>query len=111
MNGRDARYMQLALDEAVKGRGTARPNPMVGCVIVRGDEVVGRGFHLRAGLAHAEVEALRRAGSAARGATAGCGLGESLHTILYAKARMRGLRAVALSDCVAGVLKHREEDG
>lgn len=68
MNARDARYMQLALDEAVKGRGTARPNPMVGCVIVRGDEVVGRGFHLRAGLAHAEIEALREAGDLARGA-------------------------------------------
>ena len=68
MSSRDAHFMRLALDEAAKGRGTARPNPMVGCVIVRGDEVVGRGFHLRAGLAHAEVEALRDAGDLARGA-------------------------------------------
>lgn len=68
MSTRDERFMQMALDEAVRGRGTARPNPMVGCVIVRGEEVVGRGFHLRAGLAHAEVEALRDAGDRARGA-------------------------------------------
>lgn len=68
MSSRDAHFMRLALEEAAKGRGTARPNPMVGCVIVRGDEVVGRGFHLRAGLAHAEVEALRDAGDLARGA-------------------------------------------
>ena len=66
MSSRDAHFMRLALDEAAKGRGTARPNPMVGCVIVRGDEGVGRGFHLRAGLAHAEVEALRDAGERAR---------------------------------------------
>ena len=68
MSSRDEQFMRLALNEAAKGRGTARPNPMVGCVIVRGDEVVGRGFHLRAGLAHAEVEALRDAGDRARGA-------------------------------------------
>ena len=68
MSSRDEHFMRLALEEAAKGRGTARPNPMVGCVIVRGDEVVGRGFHLRAGLAHAEVEALRDAGDLARGA-------------------------------------------
>ena len=68
MSSRDDRFMRLALDQAIQGRGTARPNPMVGCVVVRGDEVVGRGFHLRAGLAHAEVEALRDAGALARGA-------------------------------------------
>jgi diaminohydroxyphosphoribosylaminopyrimidine deaminase/5-amino-6-(5-phosphoribosylamino)uracil reductase len=59
----------VALGE--RGRLTAAPNPWVGCVIVGADgEVVGRGFHLRAGEAHAEVHALRESGPRARGGTA-----------------------------------------
>ncbi|MCD0159039.1 bifunctional diaminohydroxyphosphoribosylaminopyrimidine deaminase/5-amino-6-(5-phosphoribosylamino)uracil reductase RibD, partial [Deinococcus sp. 6GRE01] len=62
--------MTLALAEAARGLGRTAPNPPVGCVIVQGDELVGRGFHPRAGEPHAEVFALRDAGERARGATA-----------------------------------------
>ena len=62
--------MARALALAGRGLYTAHPNPRVGCVIVRGDEVVGEGFHLSPGKAHAEVLALEAAGGRARGATA-----------------------------------------
>ena len=65
---RDRYYMRIALREAARGRGSTRPNPMVGCVIVRDGEVVGSGFHARVGEDHAEVVALRAAGPLARGA-------------------------------------------
>jgi diaminohydroxyphosphoribosylaminopyrimidine deaminase / 5-amino-6-(5-phosphoribosylamino)uracil reductase len=61
-------YMKLALNLASRGAGWVSPNPMVGAVVVKGGQVVGRGYHRRAGLPHAEVEALRSAGEAARGA-------------------------------------------
>jgi diaminohydroxyphosphoribosylaminopyrimidine deaminase/5-amino-6-(5-phosphoribosylamino)uracil reductase len=61
--------MREALDLARKGRGLASPNPMVGAVVVRGDEVVGRGFHTYAGVYHAEIIALAQAGEQARGST------------------------------------------
>jgi len=65
----DKYYMQMALDLAAKAMGRTSPNPMVGAVVVRGGEVVGRGYHARAGTPHAEVHALREAGNSARGAT------------------------------------------
>ncbi len=61
-------FMRRALRLARKGAGRTAPNPAVGAVVVRGDRVVGEGYHHAAGLPHAEIEALRRAGSAARGA-------------------------------------------
>jgi diaminohydroxyphosphoribosylaminopyrimidine deaminase/5-amino-6-(5-phosphoribosylamino)uracil reductase len=61
--------MRRALTLAAKGRGTTSPNPHVGAVIVRGGEVVGAGFHRRAGEAHAETQALAEAGAGSRGAT------------------------------------------
>lgn len=66
----DHRFMSRALELARRGRFTTRPNPQVGCVVVRNDEVVGEGWHQRAGEPHAEVHALRQAGALATGATA-----------------------------------------
>jgi diaminohydroxyphosphoribosylaminopyrimidine deaminase / 5-amino-6-(5-phosphoribosylamino)uracil reductase len=61
--------MQQAFQLAQQGRGLTSPNPTVGAVIVRDDEVVGRGFHTWAGRDHAEIVALREAGELAGGAT------------------------------------------
>jgi diaminohydroxyphosphoribosylaminopyrimidine deaminase/5-amino-6-(5-phosphoribosylamino)uracil reductase len=66
----DHAHMARALQLAERGRFTTRPNPMVGCVLAHGSEVVGEGWHQRRGEAHAEVHALRAAGARARGATA-----------------------------------------
>jgi diaminohydroxyphosphoribosylaminopyrimidine deaminase/5-amino-6-(5-phosphoribosylamino)uracil reductase len=65
----DQHYMQLALDLARKGQGWVEPNPMVGCVIVKRGKIVGQGFHRKFGGPHAEPNALKAAGKAARGAT------------------------------------------
>lgn len=65
----DRDFMLRALALAEKGLYTTDPNPRVGCVIVDGDEIVGEGFHRRAGGPHAEIEALTAAGQRARGAT------------------------------------------
>ena len=67
--GDDERYMALALQLARKGIYTTHPNPVVGCVIVKQGNIVGRGWHESAGQAHAEVNALRQAGKSAAGAT------------------------------------------
>jgi diaminohydroxyphosphoribosylaminopyrimidine deaminase / 5-amino-6-(5-phosphoribosylamino)uracil reductase len=69
-SSRDQPYMARALELAVRGQGHVEPNPMVGCVIVRGGRVVGEGYHRRFGGPHAEIEALRAAGARARGALA-----------------------------------------
>ncbi|MBH3310039.1 bifunctional diaminohydroxyphosphoribosylaminopyrimidine deaminase/5-amino-6-(5-phosphoribosylamino)uracil reductase RibD [Pseudomonas mosselii] len=66
----DAHYMARAVELARKGLYSTHPNPRVGCVIVRDGEVVGEGWHVRAGEPHAEVHALRQAGERARGACA-----------------------------------------
>jgi diaminohydroxyphosphoribosylaminopyrimidine deaminase/5-amino-6-(5-phosphoribosylamino)uracil reductase len=60
--------MAQALRLAERGRYTTHPNPRVGCVIAREGEVIGEGFHERAGGPHAEIVALRAAGNRARGA-------------------------------------------
>ncbi|MGH8221648.1 MAG: bifunctional diaminohydroxyphosphoribosylaminopyrimidine deaminase/5-amino-6-(5-phosphoribosylamino)uracil reductase RibD, partial [Woeseiaceae bacterium] len=62
--------MARALELAERGRYTTRPNPRVGCVLVRDGAVVGSGWHQQAGGAHAEVNALAEAGERAAGATA-----------------------------------------
>jgi diaminohydroxyphosphoribosylaminopyrimidine deaminase/5-amino-6-(5-phosphoribosylamino)uracil reductase len=63
-------YMKLALQLAARGRNSVSPNPMVGCVIVKDQRILGQGYHVRAGEGHAEVNALQDAGSDAAGATA-----------------------------------------
>ena len=62
--------MLAALNEAARALGRTRPNPVVGCVIARGDRILGVGHHARAGTDHAEVAALKHAGTRARGADA-----------------------------------------
>ena len=69
-SGDDASYMARALRLAERGLLTTAPNPRVGCVLVRDGVVVGEGWHERAGLPHAEINALQQAGSQAAGATA-----------------------------------------
>ncbi|OYV20221.1 MAG: diaminohydroxyphosphoribosylaminopyrimidine deaminase / 5-amino-6-(5-phosphoribosylamino)uracil reductase [Methylococcaceae bacterium NSP1-1] len=65
----DAFYMARAIQLAKRGRYTTDPNPRVGCVLVRNGVVIGEGWHVKAGLGHAEVEALKNA-QEAQGATA-----------------------------------------
>jgi diaminohydroxyphosphoribosylaminopyrimidine deaminase/5-amino-6-(5-phosphoribosylamino)uracil reductase len=68
----DFQIMRLALRLARRGYGATSPNPMVGAVLVKGGKIIGRGWHRRAGLPHAEIEALRDAqkrGHNPRGAT------------------------------------------
>lgn len=66
----DHGMMARALQLAERGLWTTSPNPRVGCVLVRDRQIVGEGWHEKAGEAHAEVHALRAAGELARGATA-----------------------------------------
>jgi len=65
----DAGYLREALDLARQGSAQTSPNPLVGAVLVRDGQVVGRGFHTWAGVKHAEILALEQAGERARGAT------------------------------------------
>ncbi|WP_416191286.1 bifunctional diaminohydroxyphosphoribosylaminopyrimidine deaminase/5-amino-6-(5-phosphoribosylamino)uracil reductase RibD [Neisseria sp. CCUG12390] len=66
----DTLMMQNALALARLGRFSTSPNPRVGCVIAHGGQIVGQGYHVKAGEPHAEVHALRQAGNMAKGATA-----------------------------------------
>jgi diaminohydroxyphosphoribosylaminopyrimidine deaminase/5-amino-6-(5-phosphoribosylamino)uracil reductase len=76
----DRGYMDQALQLAARGLFTTDPNPRVGCVLTQDGVVVGEGWHVRAGDAHAEVLALRAAGPRARGATAFVTLEPCCHT-------------------------------
>ncbi|KAF0194874.1 MAG: diaminohydroxyphosphoribosylaminopyrimidine deaminase [Bacillota bacterium] len=68
LNEHEMKYMVRALDLAAIARGRTSPNPMVGAVVVKDGEVIGEGYHPRAGDPHAEVFALAAAGEAARNA-------------------------------------------
>lgn len=72
--------MERALQLAERGRFTTKPNPMVGCVLTRDEEIVGEGWHARAGGPHAEIVALQAVGDAAHGATAYVTLEPCAHT-------------------------------
>ena len=65
----DRGFMRRALDLAARGKGRTSPNPMVGCVIVRNGQVIGEGYHERAGLPHAEVNAILAAADDIAGTT------------------------------------------
>ncbi|NBR05786.1 MAG: bifunctional diaminohydroxyphosphoribosylaminopyrimidine deaminase/5-amino-6-(5-phosphoribosylamino)uracil reductase RibD [Planctomycetes bacterium] len=67
-DGRE-KWMSMALDLAIRGRGMVEPNPMVGAVLVKDNVVVGVGWHQKFGGLHAEAEALNQAGENARGCT------------------------------------------
>jgi len=69
-NYNDEEFMRTALALAVKAQGRTSPNPLVGCVIVKDEQIVGEGYHHKAGTPHAEVHALTDARDQARGATA-----------------------------------------
>ena len=68
-NAQHFSWLERALELAERGRGTTHPNPVVGAVVVRDGQVVGEGWHERAGGPHAEIVALEAAGGGARGAT------------------------------------------
>jgi diaminohydroxyphosphoribosylaminopyrimidine deaminase/5-amino-6-(5-phosphoribosylamino)uracil reductase len=65
----DLLYLHAAIELAARGMYSATPNPRVGCIIVRDGEVLGRGWHVRAGEGHAEVNAMADAASSVAGAT------------------------------------------
>ncbi|PKH81416.1 bifunctional diaminohydroxyphosphoribosylaminopyrimidine deaminase/5-amino-6-(5-phosphoribosylamino)uracil reductase RibD [Psychrobacter sp. 4Bb] len=79
-DAQDRYFMMLAIEQAKRGLYTTRPNPAVGCVIVQAEQVVGQGFHPKAGEPHAEVFALNEAGTQAAGATAYVTLEPCSHT-------------------------------
>lgn len=76
----DYRFMARAMQLAWRGRFTAHPNPRVGCVIVRGDNVIGEGWHQQSGKPHAEINALAAIEGDAKGATAYVTLEPCCHT-------------------------------
>lgn len=68
MKKRNQKFMQAAIALAKKGIGKTSPNPAVGAVIVKNGRIIGKGYHKKAGLAHAEINAMKQAGVRARGA-------------------------------------------
>lgn len=66
---KDKYYMKKALRLAKKGEGYTNPNPMVGALLVKNGKIISEGYHKKAGLAHAEIEALKKAQGRAKGAT------------------------------------------
>ena len=76
----DEYYMGLALKLALKAKGKTSPNPLVGALVVKAGKIIGRGFHAKAGFAHAEIIALDEAGKGAKGATLYVTLEPCAHT-------------------------------
>jgi diaminohydroxyphosphoribosylaminopyrimidine deaminase/5-amino-6-(5-phosphoribosylamino)uracil reductase len=76
----DADFMKHCFYLAEKGRGMTSPNPLVGCVIVQNDEIVATGYHRKAGLAHAELDAIENTQANLKGATLYCNLEPCCHT-------------------------------
>lgn len=62
-------FMKLAMQLALKGQGKTSPNPLVGALVVKNGNIIGRGFHEKCGLAHAEAVAIKQAGKNCKGAT------------------------------------------
>ncbi len=62
-------YMELAIKQALKAKGKTSPNPLVGALVVKDGRIIGKGYHEKAGLPHAEIIALEEAGKNAKGGT------------------------------------------
>ncbi len=73
-------FMQRALTLAARGKGRTSPNPLVGAVVVKGNRIISEGYHKKAGTQHAEILALKKAGSKAKGATLYINLEPCCHT-------------------------------
>ena len=80
LSEKDLNLLERAVELGRRGWGRVSPNPMVGCIVVRDGEVVGKGWHRELGGPHAEVHALAEAGGRARGATAYTSLEPCAHT-------------------------------
>ncbi|MCK4931533.1 MAG: bifunctional diaminohydroxyphosphoribosylaminopyrimidine deaminase/5-amino-6-(5-phosphoribosylamino)uracil reductase RibD [Candidatus Aminicenantes bacterium] len=76
---KDIAYLQMAYGMAEQAKGWASPNPLVGAVIVKGDTIIGFGYHKKPGQPHAEVVALQRAGLKAKNSTAYITLEPCIH--------------------------------
>src|SRR3954468_884126 len=76
----DEQFLRRAIRLAMNGRGRVEPNPMVGCVIVKGGRIIGEGFHRQFGGPHAEPEALAACTESPAGATAYVTLEPCCHT-------------------------------
>lgn len=101
MSGDDARWLGAALALAARGVGRTAPNPSVGCLIVAGGRVVGRGWTQPGGRPHAEAMALAVAGEAARGGTAYVTLEPCAHVSTRGPACSDGLIAAGIARVVA----------
>lgn len=106
----EARFLDRAVELAENGRGTTRPNPIVGAVVVAGDEIVGEGWHERKGGPHAEVVALQAAGERARGATVYVTLEPCTHHGTTPPC-VEALLAAGVTRVVAGQLDPHPEHG
>ena len=108
MSARDDReFMKKALRLALRGEGCTSPNPMVGAVCVLGGEIVGRGYHKKAGAAHAEIEAFadaERKGISLKGATLYVTLEPCCHTEKLTPPCTDAIIASGVSDVVVGAI-------
>jgi diaminohydroxyphosphoribosylaminopyrimidine deaminase/5-amino-6-(5-phosphoribosylamino)uracil reductase len=106
----EARFLERALELAEHGRGTTHPNPIVGSVVVAGDEIVGEGWHERKGGPHAEVVALEAAGKRARGSSVYVTLEPCSHHGSTPPC-VDALLGAGVAQVVAGQLDPKEESG
>ncbi len=99
----DVDYMNQCIDLAKLGQYTARPNPLVGCVIVKEERVIAKGYHRKAGGPHAEVHAIQSAFESVQGATAYVSLEPCAHTGRTGPCA-RALIDAQIKKCVIGML-------
>jgi diaminohydroxyphosphoribosylaminopyrimidine deaminase/5-amino-6-(5-phosphoribosylamino)uracil reductase len=110
-HGSDAYYLREALEQAQGGLGWTSPEPSVGCVLVRDEQVIGRGFHPRYGARHAEHEALHTMEGEARGATAFVSLEPCSVERAGAQSCCHLLTAAGVSEVVYGTLDTDARNG